>query len=53
MSAAKTTEQWVAQINRLAREIDELADSLHPSAWPEQLKDYHERFRREAGRRTT
>lgn len=37
---------WVHRVNQLCREIDEIAASIHPSAWPEALADLHEKYRR-------
>jgi len=41
-----TTDEWVRRVNALARKIDEWERVLHPSAWPEQLGDLHEQYRR-------
>ncbi len=41
-------EKWVSRINRLAREIDELAATIHPSAWPEALRELNEKWKKEA-----
>jgi hypothetical protein len=38
------TDAWVARVNKLALEMDELAASMHPSAWPEALKSLREKF---------
>jgi hypothetical protein len=40
------TEEWVRKLNTLAREMDETAQSLHPSAWPEALGPMNDRYRR-------
>lgn len=42
--------RWVAKVNRAAREMDEAAASLHPSAWPEALAPQREAFRKLAAR---
>ena len=47
---AKSCEEWISSVNRLAREMDEQAASLHPSAWPEAMKEENEKFRKIAGR---
>ncbi len=47
-----TTEEWVRRVNALAREIDAVAASVHPSVWPEQLADLHEKYRRLAAEPT-
>ncbi len=44
------TDKWVARLNKLAREIDEDAATIHPSAWKEQLGDLYEKYRKLAGR---
>jgi hypothetical protein len=41
-----STDEWVKQVNRLAREIDEIAASMHPSAWPEQLGELFRKYER-------
>lgn len=43
---ADTVETWVRRINQLARSLDEAAAAMHPSAWPETLRDDIERFKR-------
>lgn len=30
-------EAWVREVNRVGRKMDEWAEALHPSAWPEAL----------------
>ena len=45
----RTTEEWVAAVNQAAREMDEWAASLHPSAWPEALADLRAQYRAIAG----
>ena len=37
---------WVRKVNDQVRKIDEIAQSVHPSAWPEAMKDDIERFRK-------
>ncbi len=37
---------WVARLNRLAREMDEVAVSIHPSSWHEMLAPLREEYRR-------
>lgn len=44
------TETWVAQVNRLAAEMDANAAGLHPSAWAEALAPDRERFRKLASK---
>lgn len=44
MSAA--IDRWVARVNKSAREMDETAASLHPSAWREALKPQREAFKK-------
>lgn len=39
-------ETWVQRVNLTARALDEAAASIHPSAWPEALRDGMERFKR-------
>lgn len=41
-----TTDEWVARLNALAREMDDLAASLHPTAWAEALRDLNDKWRR-------
>ncbi len=41
-----TTDEWVKRLNALARKIDEWEGVLHPTAWPEQLGELHEQYRR-------
>lgn len=43
------TDRWVARCNAMARELDDTADSIHPSAWPEALKALQEKYRKVAG----
>jgi hypothetical protein len=40
-----TIEQWVRRLNALAREMDAVCYSTHPSAWSEQLRDLNEKYR--------
>ena len=47
-----TTDNWVRRVNALARHADEIARTMHPSAWPELMQPYHEQFRTLAGART-
>jgi hypothetical protein len=36
--------KWVAEVNRMAREMDEVLYTTHPSGWPEILaSDYEQR----------
>jgi len=44
VSKLVTVDAWVAEVNRLAREIDRWADAIHPSAWPEQLGDLWQEY---------
>lgn len=46
-----TIAAWTARLNRLACELDEAAAEIHPGAWPEQLKQQLEKYRREAGKK--
>lgn len=39
-------DAWVHRVNQLARSLDETAAAMHPSAWPETLRDDIERFKR-------
>lgn len=48
---AKSCDKWVAAVNRLAREMDEKAASLHPTAWKEQMAADNEKFRKVARRK--
>lgn len=41
-------EKWVAAVNKLAREMDEQAASVHPAAWPEMMKAQNDRFKKVA-----
>ena len=41
--------RWVEYLNRLGRELDAKAASMHPSAWKEQLREDIERWRRVVG----
>jgi hypothetical protein len=41
-----TTAKWVSRLNKLAREMDELAATLHPSAWHEALAPYCAKYKR-------
>jgi len=41
--------RWVARLNKLGREMGDIAASMHPSAWREQLAPYRERYRKLAG----
>jgi hypothetical protein len=41
-----TTDEWVRRVNELAREIDEIAASIHPSAWRETLEPEFRKFER-------
>ena len=45
---AKSCEEWVAAVNRLAREMDDKASTIHPSAWAELMKADNEKFRKVA-----
>lgn len=42
------TERWIGRLNRLGRDLDATAASIHPSAWKEQLREDIERWRRVA-----
>lgn len=44
--ARAATDRWVARVNKAAREIDETAASIHPSAWPETLQHQREAFKK-------
>lgn len=39
-------DKWVQEINALGRKLDEEASAIHPSAWPEALKDDMERWKK-------
>jgi hypothetical protein len=41
-----TTDEWVRRVNSLAREIDEIAASIHPSAWREALGPEFRKYER-------
>ncbi len=41
-----TADEWVCKLNKLGAEIDDLASSIHPSAWAEQLFDLRARYRK-------
>lgn len=30
-----TTEEWVRRLNKMAREMDDACDGVHPTAWSE------------------
>jgi hypothetical protein len=45
------TNKWVVRINKLARQLDEDAASMHPSVWNEALGDRHEQYRKLARQR--
>lgn len=46
MSERDDTDRWVRQVNEAARRLEEAASTIHPSAWPEALKDEIERYNR-------
>jgi hypothetical protein len=50
MADRSSIDRWVASVNRLAREMDEQAASIHLSAWAEVMKAANEKFRKLAGR---
>jgi hypothetical protein len=39
-----TTEEWVKRLNKLALEMDEIAASIHPTAWNETLFDLRAKY---------
>ena len=41
-------EKWVCKINRLARSMDDAIDGVHPSTWPEMMREANEKFRKVA-----
>lgn len=48
MTAARQTDattRWVERLNRLARDLDEDAATMHPSAWSDALGHRMERWR--------
>ena len=47
-----TTDEWIRRLNALGREMDEIAASLHPSAWHEVLAPYRARWRELAAAET-
>jgi len=47
-----TIDEWVRKVNSLAAEIDDIAASLHPLVWNEQLADLHERYQKLCGKET-
>lgn len=46
------TEDWVRRLNKLGRELDASAASMHPSAWPEALKRDREKWKKVGSLRT-
>lgn len=43
--------KWVKRINELSRQMDEMAMSMHPSGWKEQLGELNEKYRKLAASR--
>jgi len=39
-------DEWVRRVNAQGLKMDAIADSMHPSAWPEALAADRERFRK-------
>jgi len=39
-------DKWVRKLNALAREMDEICCGTHPTAWPEQLLDLPEKWKK-------
>lgn len=37
-------EQWVRRLNIIAREMDEVCDSLHPAAWKDSTADLRKKW---------
>jgi hypothetical protein len=46
MTDEEAIVKWVALVNKMAREMDEKAASVHPSAWPEMMKAENEKYRK-------
>lgn len=42
----KHVDAWVRKLNRLAAELEAEANSMHPSAWDEVLRDRNAKWRR-------
>ena len=40
-----TTDQWVSQLNAMAREMDEICQSSHPATWGAQTATLREKYR--------
>ena len=40
-----TTDEWVHRLNVLARQMDELCQGVHPSAWHELTAEMQDEFR--------
>ena len=45
MNEQEWTDQWVAKLNRLGAEMDQIAASMHPSGWADALAPHWERYR--------
>ena len=49
MSERTKIDRWVSRCNAMARELDDIAASIHPSVWPEAMKEMSEKFKKLAG----
>lgn len=45
------TDAWVHRVNRAARELDEAAASMHPSAWRDELEEQRQKYKKACGGR--
>lgn len=43
-----TTDEWVHRLNALARQMDEMCEGVHPSAWHELTEELRDEFHRVA-----
>jgi len=43
-----TTDEWVHRLNELARQMDEMCEGVHPSAWHELTAELQAEFKRVA-----
>ncbi len=41
-----TTDEWVHRLNTLARQMDEMCEGVHPSAWHELTEELRAEFYR-------
>ena len=40
------TDQWVSKLNALGAEMDAIAGSMHPFAWPDQMAPCWKKYRK-------